>query len=79
MRVGVTEARKRWSGLLKRVSDGEMVHITRRGRLIAKLVPAGPRDRVDLKRVVEEIRELRKGASLGKITMRELIDEGRRA
>ena len=78
MRVGVTEARNRWGALLKKISSGEIVHITRRGKSIAKLVPADPRDRVDLKRVVEEIRELRKGASLGKITIRGLIDEGHR-
>ena len=78
MRVGVSEARNRWGALLRRVSDGETVQISRRGKLIAKLVPMDPRARVDLKKVVEEIRELRKGASLGKITIRELINEGRR-
>jgi prevent-host-death family protein len=78
MRVGVSEARARWSALLKRVSSGETVHITRRGTLVAKLVPADNRERVDLKKVVQEIRDLRKGATLEEITVRELIDEGRR-
>jgi len=78
MRVGVSEARSRWGALLRRVSGGETVHITRRGRVIAKLVPTDFRDRIDLKKVVEEVRELRKGVSLGKITTRELIDKGRR-
>ncbi len=78
MRVGVSEARSRWSALLKRVSIGEAVQITRRGLLVTKLVPKDFRERVDLKKVVEEIRELRKGATLGKITIRELIEEGRR-
>ena len=78
MRVGVTEAKSRWSALLKRVADGETVHITRRGMLIANLVPMGDRGRVDLKKVVEEIRELRRGATLGEIALRDLIDDGRR-
>jgi prevent-host-death family protein len=78
MRVGVSEAKSCWSALLKRVSKGETVHITRRGRVIAKLVPADSPERVDLKKVVEEIRELRKDASPGNITIRRLIDEGRR-
>jgi antitoxin (DNA-binding transcriptional repressor) of toxin-antitoxin stability system len=78
MRVGVSEARSCWDALLRRVFGGETVHITRRGRLVAKLVPADFRERVDLKKVVEEIRELRKGASLGTMTIRELIEEDRR-
>jgi len=35
-------------------------------------------DRVRLKKVIQEIRELREGATLGDIEIRELIDEGRR-
>lgn len=78
MRVGVTEAKGRWGALLRRVSGGETVDITRHGVLVAKLVPEEQRRRVDLKRVVQEIRELRRGAALGEITIRELIDDGRR-
>ena len=78
MRVGVSEAKSRWSELLKRVASGETVHITRRGLSVAKLVRADARARVDLKKVVQEIRDLRKGATVGEIRVRELIDEGRR-
>ena len=45
---------------------------------MAKLVPVGDNEAKDLKRVVGELREIRKGASLGNLTIRELIDEGRR-
>lgn len=38
--VRVTEARTRWSELLRAVEQGEAVAITRRGRTIARLVPA---------------------------------------
>ena len=78
MRVGVTEARSRWGALLRSVSKGETVHITRRGRLVAKLIPDDARERADLKKVVEEIREVRRGALRENTTIRELIDEGRR-
>ena len=33
---------------------------------------------VRLQKVIQEIREVRKGATLGDIAIRELIDEGRR-
>jgi len=75
MRVGVSEAR---SALLKRVSNGETVQITRHGVLVAKLVRADFCERLDLKKVVEEIRALRKGTVMGRSTIRELIGEGRR-
>jgi hypothetical protein len=35
-------------------------------------------DKRDLKRIVREIREIRKGALLRGLTIRQLIDEGRR-
>jgi len=75
--VGVFDAKTHLNGLLKRVSKGETIRITRRGVPIAKLVPADAGEREAPDQVVREIRELRKGANLGKITIRELIDAGR--
>jgi len=76
--VGTFEAKTHLNELLKRVSKGESIRITRRGIPVAKLVPSEDGTRKDLKKVVREIREIRKGASLGNLTLRELIDEGRR-
>jgi prevent-host-death family protein len=75
--VGAFDAKTHLNGLLKRVSEGETIRITRRGIPIAKLVPAdaGEKERPD--QLVREIRELRKSATLGKITIRELINESR--
>ena len=75
--VGVFDAKTHLNGLLKRVSKGETIRITRRGVPIAKLVPVDSGEKEDPDRVVREIRELRKGATLGKITIRELINAGR--
>lgn len=41
-RVGVAEARKRFGVLLDRVTSGETVEITRRGRPVARLIPVQP-------------------------------------
>ena len=76
--VGAFDAKTHLTALLRRVSKGETIRITRRGVPIAKIVPAGAGDREDPREVVQEIRELRKGAKLGKMSIRELINEGRR-
>ncbi len=76
--AGASEAKACWNALLKRVSKGEVIRITQRGIPVAKMVPVDARERVHLKKVVQEIRELRKGATLGKSAIREFIDEGRR-
>jgi prevent-host-death family protein len=75
--VGVFDAKTHLNSLLEKVSKGETIRITRRGVPIAKLVPADAGEKEDPGQVVREIRELRKGATLGKITIRELINAGR--
>jgi prevent-host-death family protein len=76
--VGAFEAKTHLNELLRRVSKGETIRITLRGAPIAKLVPAGQEEPKDLKKTVRELREIRKGAMLGGLSIRELIDEGRR-
>ena len=76
--VGAFEAKTHLNELLKKVSKGESIRITCRGIPVAKLVPADEGEARDLKQIVREIREIRRGASLGGVTIRELIDEGRR-
>jgi len=45
---------------------------------VAKLVPAGSEEAQDPRDIVRDIRALRKGVTLGKIQIRDLVREGRR-
>ncbi len=77
--VGVFDAKTHLNPLLKKVSKGEKVRITR-GVVspLRSLFPPKLGDKEDPSQFVQEIRQLRKSVTLGKITIRELINEGRR-
>jgi prevent-host-death family protein len=75
--VGLSEAKKYFDELLKRVSRGETIYIARLGVTVAKLIPVEEPKQKDLRRIVREIREIRRGARLDGLTIRELIHEGR--
>lgn len=80
--VGSFEAKTKLAELLDRVEAGETVTITRRGKTVAKLVPAS--DAVDpekRRKAVEEILRWRVGKDRGAkpgATIPELIKAGRR-
>ena len=76
--VGAFEAKTHLNSLLERVSKGETIQITRRGVPNAKLVPAEAPKTANLRQIAASIRDARKGVTLGKISLRELINEGRR-
>ncbi len=77
--VGVFEAKNRLSALLDEVKLGGEVLITRRGKPIARLVPAEAGfDRARARRAAEGLRVASKGQTLGGLTLKELISEGRR-
>lgn len=74
------EAKTHLPRLLSRVEEGETITITRRGRPIARLVPAGE-EAGDVAAVVEEMlaERDRRGPVLGEgLTVRGLIEEERR-
>jgi prevent-host-death family protein len=80
--VGSFEAKTKLAELLDRVEDGEVVTITRRGKAVARLVPARSEESAEqMRRLVEEIRRSRVGrgkpAGPG-TTIAELIKAGRR-
>jgi prevent-host-death family protein len=76
--IGSFEARAHLASLLDRVANGETIEITRRGVPVAKLVPATGNESPDLTRIANEIRELRKSRRLRGLSIRKLINEGRR-
>jgi prevent-host-death family protein len=75
--VGTYELKGNLSKLLERVERGERFTITRRGKPIAILSPP-PAEKPDVKKVIEDFKAFAKGRSLGDISIRELIEEGRR-
>ena len=76
--IGAYEAKTHLSQLLEDVERGETVEITRRGSAVAILSPASSPDREARHRAIEGLRAFRASHPLGDVTIRELIDEGRR-
>jgi prevent-host-death family protein len=76
--VGAYEAKKHLSRLLDEVAKGEKFTITRHGVPVAMLVPPPAVEKPDARAAIERLRETRKGNTLGGLTIRELIEEGRR-
>jgi prevent-host-death family protein len=79
--MGFYEARTHLSELLDQVAKGKRVLITRRGKPAAVIAPPPKEDQLDVRHVVQEMLAFRdrEGPTLGgKVTIRELIDEGRR-
>lgn len=76
--IGAYEAKTHLPRLLDDVEKGERITITKHGRPVAVLVPADASQRIDVEAVLEQFREFRKGNRLDGVTIRELIDDGRR-
>lgn len=79
--MGFYEARTRLSELLDHVAKGKKVLITRRGKPAALISPPPKKNQPDVHQVVQEMLAFRdrEGPTLGgEVTIRELIDEGRR-
>jgi prevent-host-death family protein len=79
--IGVYDAKTQLPKLLDRVSRGERFIITKHGRPVAELVPAGAEGAPDVKQIIQQMQEWqeREGPTLGPgLTIRELREEGRR-
>jgi prevent-host-death family protein len=76
--VGLFEAKTHLSALLERVAKGEEITITKHGVPVALLVPVANRRKKDPKKVAERIRALQRGARVEGVTIRQLLEEGRR-
>ncbi len=77
--VGAFEAKSRFGQLLDWVEAGDEVVITRRGKVVARLVPpAGAVNREAGAEAAARIRARRRGVTLGGLEIKELVIEGRR-
>jgi prevent-host-death family protein len=76
--VGLFDAKTHLSALVERVAQGEEITITKHGVPVAVLIPAVDRRRKDPRKIADRLRALRQGVRLEGITIRQLIEEGRR-
>jgi prevent-host-death family protein len=76
--VGAYEAKTHLPKLLERVAEGHRITITKHGVPVAVLEPYDSEKNVDVRDVIQSLREFREGNRLEGLTIRELIDEGRR-
>jgi len=77
--IGAYEAKTHLPRLLDEVAHGETIIITKHGVPVAQLVPPTNTQVATVDAAIEAFRELRKRVKpLDGITIRELIDEGRR-
>ena len=76
--VGAYEAKTHLAQLLKRVSRGERITITKHGVPVAMLVPAAAAGARPVAETIAGLRRLRAGHRLDGLRLRDMIDEGRR-
>jgi prevent-host-death family protein len=77
--IGAFAAKTHLSALLDRVARGERITITRHGVPAAMLVPVGESDRkLTHEEIVEGMRALRKRVKRGGMSVRQMVNEGRR-
>ena len=78
MNVAAHEAKTHWNQLLDRVEAGEVVTITRRGKVIARIVPPeSTASSSAVARAVLEIRQLKGELKFDAAEIRPMINEGR--
>lgn len=76
--VGELEAGAHLSSLLDKVAKGEEVLITRKDKVVARLVPVVEHDREKIRATIDRLLEHRETTSLGGDDWKTLRDEGRR-
>lgn len=77
-RVGSYEAKTHLPKLLKKVTRGSSFVITKHGMPVAELIPPRTDKKPDPGKVIAEIKDFRKGKSLKGLSIKKMINEGRR-
>ena len=77
--IALFEAKNRLSELIDRVQSGEVFVITRRGKVVARLTNSlDPDQSAQAKIAISRLQKSRSGVTLGKLSPRDLITNGRR-
>lgn len=76
--VGSYEAKTYLPRLLEEVAAGETIVITKHGTPVALLTPVPTSRHADISSVIRDLRSLRQEVSLDGLSVREMIEEGRR-
>jgi prevent-host-death family protein len=77
-KVGLFEAKQKFSELAERAGRGERIGITKRGKLIAEIGPVR-QEGINLKEAFERIEKIRRKVKPHPgLTAKDLIEEGRR-
>ena len=76
--VGAYEAKTHLPKLLELVAKGERITITKHGVPVAVLQPADSSKGTPVREVIDQLRRFRTGRPLGVLSIREMIEEGRR-
>lgn len=77
-KIGSYEAKTHLPKILSQIAKGEKITITKHGVPVTMLVPAQSARKTIPHLVIEELRMFRKRHTLAGISLRELIEEGRR-
>jgi prevent-host-death family protein len=76
--IGAYEAKTHLPRLLERVAKGERITITKHGVPVAVLEPPIPGRTVDPKAVIKELKAFRKKHVLGNLSLKKMVEYGRR-
>ena len=76
--IGAFEAKTHLPRLLERVRKGERFVITKHGNPVAELIPFRKRDPEKIRAAIENLKAFQKAHNLGGLSIREMIEEGRK-
>jgi prevent-host-death family protein len=76
--VGTYEAKTHLAEILGRVAAGERITILKHGVPVAILHPPDPSKSTPTREVIAQLRQFRVGRRLDGVTVREMMEEGRR-
>jgi len=77
-KIEALEAQNKLDQLLDRVEAGEEIVVTRRGRIVARLVSPRPAvDREQARNAAAAIRAMSRGVTLGGVKIKDIVEVGR--